>query len=311
MVRAKSVSVLLIIATASTLIALLGQYWFRQQALLLEGSHLYTSDAALLKSDSSKLPEQMKKLGDDARVFIELDAYENVRVVAANNVANLPFPVYDGTGFTNSATREALVGSDIETQRRNGEEYVTLENERYKVVGVLGSKSGGALQNDIVLKDNELFNVVPARSIVIDGSEAAARYLEIDPGAVLESFDYGVARRTTVDTVTPILLGVGYLLAALSYLFAGWLYGSQHVPQYRVIHILGFSRRLFIARRLAVVVCMSVASFAVAQRLIAHSSASLPLPISPLLLGLTALCLTVLAAITPLVLSGRKLRVDA
>lgn len=311
MARAKSVSVLLIIATASTLIALLGQYWFRQQALLLEGSDLHTRDAVLLKSDSSKLPEQMKKLGDDARVFSELDAYENVRVVAANDMTKLPFPVHDGTGFTNSQHREALVGSDIETQQGNGERYVTLENEQYKVVGVLGTKNGSALQNEIVVKDNELFRRAPARSIVIDGSEAATRYREIDPGAVLEAFDYGVARRTTVDTVTPILLGVGYLLAALSYLFAGWLYGSQHVRQYRVLHILGFSRRLFIARRLVVVTCLSVATFAVAQRLIAHSSTSLPLPISTLAIGLAAICLVLLATMTPLILSGRELRADA
>ncbi|MBE6483527.1 MAG: hypothetical protein E7Z96_01905 [Actinomycetaceae bacterium] len=309
--RAKSVSVFLIIATASTLIALLGQYWFRQQALLLEGSHLYTRDAVLLKSESPKLLERMKGLGDDARVFIELDAYEGVRVVAANNMASLPFPVHNGTGFTNSATREALVGSDIETQQRNGARYVTLENEHYKVVGVLGTKNGSALQNEIVVKDNELFRRAPARSIVIDGSEAATRYSEIDPGAVLEGFDYGVARRTTVDTVTPILLGVGYLLAALSYLFAGWLYGSQYVPQYRVMHLLGFSRRLFIVRRLTVVACIAVVSFAVTQRLIAYASTSLPLLISPPLLGLTALCLALVATITPLLLDGRRSGDDA
>ncbi|RTE48388.1 hypothetical protein [Actinobaculum sp. 352] len=311
MARAKFISVLLIIATASALIALLGQYWFRQQMLLLEGSHLYTSDAVLLKSDSSELLEQMKKLGDDARVFSELDAYENVRVVAANDITKLPFPVHDGTGFTNSRHREALVGSDIETEQRNGERYVTLGNEQYKVVGVLGTKNGGALQNEIVLKDNELFSAAPARSVVIDGSEAATRYREIEPGAVLEAFDYGVARRTTVDTVTPVLLGVGYLLAALSYLFAGWLYGSQYVPQYRVIHLLGFSRRLYIARRLAVVACLSVATFAAAQRLVVHAGTSLPLPILTPVIGLAALCLVLLATMTPLVLSRRGLHADA
>lgn len=246
-----------IILLVTTLSLLLFSYESRHQSLLLEGNKLYSAEAAFVDADSGSVLDALHKLGLDARAFSLSAHYGNVRIVAAHDYEQIPFPVHQGIGLSNSERKEALVGADVPTECINGKDYIVLNGISYEVVGLLGTKPNSVLQEEILIKDDELFRYMEASAIVLDGKDAATSYLTLMPGASIEAFGFGIDKRTSIDSISPLLFAAGFVLSIAGFICAGLFYGQQKVNEIRILSLIGFARmRCYFSQAiLLVVIC--------------------------------------------------------
>ena len=154
----------------SSLALLLYSYGSIHRAFLLEGNNLYSSNAMYVDSPPEVIFDSLGNLGPDARAFNQLE--DGVRIVASNDYSQIPFPIHQGSRFSNTGRKEALVGSKVETIYEDGERYVTVSGQRYIVAGVLGMHPNSVLMHETLIKDDELFRTNESCALIIDGSRA-------------------------------------------------------------------------------------------------------------------------------------------
>jgi hypothetical protein len=302
----KLVPTCVIVLLAMTLSLLLHSYESRHQALLLEGNRLYGSQAVLVDETPRVLLDSLKELGQNVRVFSLLADYDKVRVVAANDFEKIPFPIHQGKGFSNDDRREALVGAGVGIEYDNEKPYVTLGSRRYEVVGFLGTRADSVLEQDVLLKDDELFCSASASSVVLDGTGAETAYKRLIPTAKTEAFNFGVDRRTSIDSVSPVLFGAGVMLIIAGYVCAGFLYGLQKVEEVRIFDLLGYSRWRAYRNQWALLVILAGCALLSSTLLCAAASPLHPPTFDVIVLsGVTAIVLVGSASMAPVLIKGK------
>lgn len=297
-----------IIVLLSLMLSLaLHSYAGRLQSQLLEGNNLYSDHAVFVDDTPGAVLDSLKLLGQDARAFNVLEDYGGVRVITANDFRQIALPLHEGTGFTNEDSREAIVGSNIDTRiDEAGRRYLEFDGNRYEVMGLLGARADSILSMDILLKDDGLFRNAAAAALVLDGDSASAAYAAAAPTATMESFDNGVDRRTSIDFVSPVLFGAGGLLVFLGFVCAGLLYGQKRAPESRVLELVGYSRRRVYGAQLALLVILVGTMTLISAVVSTHAIPSRPIPLSfYLLVGVGAAVSVGLASIVPQLARGR------
>lgn len=222
---------------------LLCLYSFQQQALILEGNHLYSNDAKLVQDiPFEQLLSLAHESGSDARIFAKYNDQKDVIAVFSANYEALPFPLFQGKGLSNNTEDEALVGASVETRTENGKEYIEQDGKLFSVAGRLGSTAHSPLQNSIVLKFGSSTSSEKLSNFVVDGAFDTNRAKSESPQSSFEPLNQGVSKRTSIDTVSPLLMGGGLLAVLLSLSIAGLLHAQSKRREISLLTIKGEQR---------------------------------------------------------------------
>jgi hypothetical protein len=211
----------------------------RQQAVALEGNHLYSPDAFTVNVNARLLLREARKEGIELRVFSALSEGGNVRAVASSTESRLGFPIHEGRSFEPGDTAVALVGSGIDVRKHEGRLLYDYEGRSYEVVGRLGLRSDSLVENDVLLLDESLFSAQSSESLVVDGSVAGRWLDEKFPSHGATTHLVGANGRTNVDFVSPLLVAFGYSLSAVGVVATGLVTAHADRPRRLLAHFLG------------------------------------------------------------------------
>lgn len=167
----------------------------------------------------------LEHLGTDARAFLQLDSAPQIRLVSAKDFRYLDIPFHDGWGFS-GADGEALVGSQA------------LCPTGYRRVGTLGVTDDSMLSDQVLLVDNQRFSSADG-SLILDGSNAASRFKDLHPEAVVEQLSESQRSFGGTDVLSPLIRAVGALLIAILSISSGYIFGVERVPLLRTCDLLG------------------------------------------------------------------------
>lgn len=238
-----SIPAFLMLLLSISISFLLCLYSFQQQELILEGNHLYSSDAKLAQDiPFEQLLSLAHESGSDARIFAKYNDQEDVRAVFSANYEAIPFPLFQGKGLSNNTEDEALVGSSVKTRTENGKEYIEQDGKLFSVAGRLGSTTHSPLQNSIVLKFGSSASSEKLSNFVVDGAFDTNRAKNKSPQSSFEPLDQGVSKRTSIDTVSPLLMEGGLLAVLLSLSIAGLLHAQSKRREISLLIIKGEQR---------------------------------------------------------------------
>lgn len=248
-----------IVLVATLLSFLLFLYLGQQQALLLEGNSLHSANATQATNASfGELTEMLPSLGANARVLAAYDEQYGVLVVAANDYESLPFPLYEGDGFSNNAEKQALVGSAVADADAAS---ITVDGEEYAIVGRLGTRPSSPLQQFIVLNACPALGEGSLGRPVIDGMFAPQILASQQPDITLETLNEGAEGRTSLDTASPLLVGSGVAAGMLALCCAGLCHMQLRRDELAILHVQGVSRRRLATRtalQLSVIALLAV-----------------------------------------------------
>jgi hypothetical protein len=112
----------------------------------------------------------------------------------------------------------------------------------YEVVGRLGVRADSLLADEVVLADPSQFSTSSQR-LLLDGPDSARHYSAAFPGRDVEVVNEGTNRRTNVDTVSPVLVALGAVVAVLVAVIAGVQGGRWELRAATVRFTIGVRRR--------------------------------------------------------------------
>lgn len=287
-----------IIAVGIALLLLLGVFRAEMGAARQEGSRGYTPRALLVQAAPADVARALESSGLDAHAYAEAGAGRRILALAPGATLSLPLH----SGGPSPGRPQALIGSRVDADPPQGADgaagpargpaQVVFEGRSYPVTGMLGSSERSLMQYETLIIDAERFAAADSSTVVIDGPQA--RRLVEGPlaGARFQAHDQG-ARRTSIDTFSPILMPLGALAGALSLWAAAALAVAARRQEARVEVVLGrapLAVRLSTAARIA---SMGVLGAALAV-LAVHLGAGLPGPGTTI--GVLGAALGVLAA---------------
>lgn len=229
-----------LLALFSVLTCTLLTYDARQRALGQEGNHLLSAEAITVTGNARDIVDT---LGADVRVFRALEDNGAVRAVLASSGTELSFPVHAGRAFRAADSRVALVGAQVPVTTESGSTTVTYDGERYEVIGRLGVKADSLLAVDILLLDPERFAASGEEPLTVDGSHIRDRFAAAFGPEGIEAVSTAVNKRTNIDVISPLILGLGSTLIVLGWVFTGLLARSRTRARTRVLILLGATRR--------------------------------------------------------------------
>lgn len=239
-----------VVATVGALILLLTVlasalrvYEVRQQAIVLEGNRLYSTESLLVSGVASTVLGAVAPASPDARVFTDLTPDGRVRAVMTAGGDRLDIPLHAGRTFSATGSAEALVGADVPVVSREGRSYVSFAGQEYEAVGYLGLRPESLLSTDVLIDDPRLFSVSQDEPLVVDGR--GVREASADTLGDLEtsSAPPGTSHRTNVDVVSPLLLALGGVVVITGLAGTGFVASTSVVRYARVARVLGLSRR--------------------------------------------------------------------
>ncbi len=236
----------LVIGLLFALLASIGSalllYKETQQQLTLEGNRLYSTQSIKVEGNLVKILEQWNTSQDNFTVYKPLDNAGSVRSVYSTNYSKIAYPIHRGRAFTQNDTNAALVGAKVELVKRDTGAYFVFEGRDYEVVGYLGRHAESLLENDVLLADPGLFAKNGSESLVVDGPDVATLYSNFFSNDPIEPMNQSTNRRTTIDFVSPILLGLGFGIMAVGSVFVGLLAASHFRARNRVSFLMGRTR---------------------------------------------------------------------
>lgn len=215
----------LLSSIAAVLMCTVALYLSHIQALSLEFGNLYSKSAHRVTASNGDVMTSLEHLGTDARAFLQLDSAPQIRLVSAKDFRYLDIPFHDGRGFS-GADGEALVGSQA------------LCPTGYRRVGTLGVTDDSMLSDQVLLVDNQRFSSADG-SLILDGSNAASRFKDLHPEAVVEQLSESQRSFGGTDVLSPLIRAVGALLIAILSISSGYIFGVERVPLLRTCDLLG------------------------------------------------------------------------
>ncbi|PPF41875.1 hypothetical protein C5B85_18310 [Pseudoclavibacter sp. AY1F1] len=262
--RLRSTVSLVVMTLCLTLLSLAAlSFQAAQAAVLRESNALYSGRAMVMTGDVAATLTDARASGLDVQIYIELADDPHLRgVVSTGEPISDLLPIHDLRWTVSDERPGAMIGA------AHAESAVMLDAgafaERYEVAGRLGTSDRSLVADDILIYDPALFEAHDPRSFVVDGRDAEL------VGATIEGARYvdaGLSRRTNVDYVTPIVLGLAAALLILGAALTGYLSAQWSQGRDQVLRLWGQSHPGRLTRRVAsvsLVWCAAVMVTAVA-----------------------------------------------
>jgi hypothetical protein len=188
-------------AILATLAATTLSYSSAQEMLLREANSLYSGQALSVSGDLAAAVAEAERARLDVRFFRPLSDDGKTRAVLSATGSMTDLPTHDVSWPVSDARPGALVGANIVATGID----VRADDVSYAIAGVLGSDDRSLVADDILIYDPALFADAGQQSFVLDGPDAA------DLASTLEEVrpaDDGFTRRTNVDYVSPVIIGL-------------------------------------------------------------------------------------------------------
>lgn len=238
---AAAVGALILLLTVLT--SALQVYEVRQQAIMLEGNRLYSTESLFVSGVASTVLAAVAPSSPDARVFTDLTPDGRVRAVMTAEGDQLSVPLHAGRSFSAAGSAEALVGADVPVVSRDGRSYVSFAGQEYEAVGYLGLRPESLLSTDVLIDDPRLFSVAQDEPLVVDGRGVREASADALGDLEISSTPPGTSHRTNVDVVSPLLLTLGGVVVITGMAGAGVVASTSVVRHARVARVLGLSPR--------------------------------------------------------------------
>lgn len=227
-----------------------------QNSLYLEVNNLYKKNTEISSSNIGKIDNSYNK---DLMIFKDLSGTGDVRAIRISD-KNSQFPIYKGRQMTINDEKIALVGSEVSLKNKHNNMYVKFNGEYYRVIGYLGTKKESLLSNQIILKDDALFDSREKEELILSSDKKIPK--TNSKKTKLNSNILG--RRTNVDYISPMILGLNIImLVSISFLtgiiaekitnkYNRYLYIKGIVPQKILL------KNIFVLSLVFSIVCISL-----------------------------------------------------
>ncbi|RZU62925.1 hypothetical protein EV380_2530 [Zhihengliuella halotolerans] len=216
-------------------------YSVKQEAITLEGNKLYSTESIQVSGDAERIAANAHELAPEARVYVHLPGNARVRNLLIEDASGLSLPLYEGRVFASGEHDKAIVGSEIPVVERGGVEYFEYDGESYEVTGRLGTNEESLLSADVLISDPDRTSG-GLGDVVVDLPDAHARYVDAFGADGVASIDGSTNKRTNIDYVSPILLGLGFTIVTIGAAMTGLLAATLLRRRHEVLHLLGHRR---------------------------------------------------------------------
>lgn len=168
----KMVPFFLVIITILFLQLFESQFQSIQEKLVLESNALLSSQHVLAEETTYSSWKSSQKPDDHFRIFGTLEDTPTQKIMAfySTDYSSDQFPIGEGSFFKKENSKQAIVGSNVQTTIINGVEYFKYNNTNYQVIGKLGISDDSPLKNFIVINDSTLLSTSNIK-LVFDGPE--------------------------------------------------------------------------------------------------------------------------------------------
>jgi hypothetical protein len=238
LILAAMLAVLLATLAATTL-----SYRSAQEMLLREANSLYSGEALSVRGDLAAAVADARRDQLDVRFFRPLSDDGKTRAVLSSTGSLTDLPTHDVSWAVSDARPGALVGAEILAMGID----VGVGDAAYAVAGVLGTDDRSLVADDVLIYDPGLFVDAGPQAFVVDGPDAA------DLASTLEDVhptDDGFSRRTNVDYVSPVIVGLSSAVLILGAGLAGHLVFALGRRRDTIEHLWGRSPVAVLGRRL-------------------------------------------------------------
>lgn len=302
----RGITIGLLFALLSSIGSALLMYQSMQQHLTLEGNHLYSTQSIRIEGNLLSLRGEWPASRDNLVVYKTIDDNAMIRGIYSANYSQIDFPVHRGRTFNQGDSSSALVGSKVEVVERGDKSYYSLDGQDYEVVGYLGRQEESLLENDVLLADDRLFTETGDETLVLDGPNIASNYAALFPHSTFETMNQSTNRRTTIDFVSPVLMGLGLGIIALGSIFIGLLAASYVQVRNKVWVLMGRTSLYTTGHSVLQIVVPALIAI-IATAIIWSSISANEIHLAPaILMFWWQLPLSVLAMLTALAVASRR-----
>lgn len=227
-----------------------------QNNLYLEVNNLYKKNTEIISSNIREIDVSHNK---DLMIFKDLSGTGDVRAIKISNKSS-QFPIYKGKQMTISDEKIALVGSEVALKNKHNNMYVKFDGEYYRVIGYLGTKKESLLSNQIILKDDALFDSREKEELILSSDKNIPK--TNSKKTKLNSNVLG--RRTNVDYISPMILGLNIIMLVCISFLTGIIAEKLNNKYNRYLYIKGIVPQKIILKNIFVlslffsIVCISV-----------------------------------------------------
>ncbi|MEI5989371.1 hypothetical protein A5881_000859 [Enterococcus termitis] len=235
------ISNVLILCTYLLLI-FVNQYQRQQDKLFFESNDLYSTDHLFVKETFQTIVEDKFKASDDLSIFIPLESKNNdeVRGYFSKNYSEQHFPIKNGSFFSASNSKEALIGKDVATISENNCTYYQYNNDQYKVIGYLGLTNPSFLDNSVLINDSSLFSM-PTTYLAIDGRKINTIYQDTFGKNDSYQKNMGLDRKVNSDYFSPLIYSLTLFIVIMSTVLIAYLIFTDLKRENCIKYILGTS----------------------------------------------------------------------
>lgn len=269
-------AVILLLALAACLAGSLALLAGRAEAIAAEGRRLLSPDAVAVRASAEEVFRHESTFVPGSRAFREIPDLSRTRAVVVLNGDWTDVAASTGIRVTEPTARGALVGSGIETDRSGGAAHIEVAGRKYTVIGSLGLRAASLLAEDVLVADPQAFRAAAANRerIVLDGPDVRARAVAAFGGERVEVVQAGANRRTNVDFVTPIVVALGFAVAAMAAGVAGMSAARHEMQRLRIRTLIGRDTRSASGRVALVVITDAGVALSCAVLVLAAPSAA-------------------------------------
>ncbi|WP_317914117.1 hypothetical protein [Carnobacterium maltaromaticum] len=228
----------LIVITIVLAICLLN-YNRKQNYYYLESNDLYSKESTIIKGNIQRI---LKKNNNKSNViFFKQLEEDNVRTMATTNFKKLDIPIYSGEIFKKNG-KQALIGSEVPITETNGKVYYKYGNQKYQVIGYLGTEKDSLLSETVILNDITLFSDENEK-LIIDGKNVRNKVNKWFDNDKVEIYSEGILnRKTNIDYVSPIISKFIVAMVILSCFTIAYLYKDFVNKENYIYELIGISK---------------------------------------------------------------------
>lgn len=227
-----------------------------QNNLYLEVNNLYKKNTEIISSNIRKIDVSHNK---DLMIFKDLSGTGDVRAIKISDKSS-QFPIYKGRQMTINDEKIALVGSEVALKNKDNNMYVKFDGEYFRVIGYLGTKKESLLSNQIILKDDTLFDNRAKEELILSSDKKIPK--TNSKKTKLNSNILG--RRTNVDYISPMILGLNIIMLVCISFLTGIIAEKLNNKYNRYLYIKGILpqkillKNVFVLSLVFSIVCISL-----------------------------------------------------
>lgn len=181
----------LIIVSLSALFFIYNNY---QKNLYLETNNLYQKNTGVITSNIKAIDFKDENMW----VFKTID--HSTRLIKTKG-GQTNLPIYQGRQIEEKEQKVALVGSNVPRERKGDDFFFALGKDSFKIVGFLGTQKKSLLQNEVIIKDDSLFDN-KNEELILSSDSYISTSLKINKKIQTNI----LGRRTNIDYISPLIL---------------------------------------------------------------------------------------------------------